>query len=67
MTSERLTTNSWLPSTVSRPQALAKYTGYNLGDVELWVSKSEAAEAVYVVAGEQVERWPRTTDEIFCA
>jgi hypothetical protein len=47
--------------------AKAKYTGYHFEDVELWISKSEAAEAVYVVLGEHVERWPRTTYVLACA
>lgn len=45
----------------------ARYTGYHRGEVKLWVSDSEAADAVYLVRGEQVERWPRTTQTIACA
>lgn len=45
----------------------ARYTGYHQGEVQLWVNDSEAAEAVYLVRGEHVERWPRTTDIIACA
>lgn len=51
----------------ARLAADAKYTGYHLGDVQLWVSKREARKAVYIVRGDRVERWPRTKEVIACA
>jgi hypothetical protein len=45
----------------------ARYSGYHRGEAKLWVSKSEADEAVYIVRADQVERWPRTTEDIACA
>lgn len=45
----------------------AKYTGYHLGDTELWISRATAAKAVYLVHGEAVERWPRHGDFGACA
>lgn len=47
--------------------ANARYTGYHRDDVELWLSESEADEAVYIVTDEDVERWPRTVGVIACA
>ncbi len=45
----------------------ATYSGYHQGESELWVSESDADEAVYVVRTNKVERWPRTTEVIACA
>jgi hypothetical protein len=45
----------------------ARYTGYHLDENQLWVTQHEADDAVYVVRGERVERWPRTTRIIACA
>jgi hypothetical protein len=45
----------------------ARYSGYQRGEAELWVSKSAADEAVYIVRADKVERWPRTTEVIACA
>jgi hypothetical protein len=46
----------------------AEYTGYHLGDVELWLSPADAASAAYLVDGDDVERWTRPRDEpIACA
>jgi hypothetical protein len=44
----------------------SRYTGYHLGDVALWVGR-DAAEAVYLVRGTDVERWPRAERPIACA
>ena len=45
-------------------------TGFHSGDAELWVSPADADGdtygAVYVV-DDDVERWPRTREEIACA
>jgi hypothetical protein len=46
----------------------AEYTGYHLGDVELWLSPTDAAKAVYLVDDGDVERWTRPRREsIACA
>ena len=45
----------------------ARYTGYHLDDAQLWVSAREAREAVYIVRGEKIERWPRSRSLIACA
>jgi hypothetical protein len=45
----------------------ASYTGYHRGEAQLWLSASEAKEAVFIVQGNNVERWPRTTETIACA
>jgi hypothetical protein len=45
----------------------ATYTGYHLDGVELWISEREAGDAVYLVDGKQVERWPRRKEFIACA
>ena len=43
-----------------------EYTGYHSGELQLWISASEATEAVYIVRPEHVERWPRSRRHIFC-
>ena len=45
----------------------AEDTGYDQGDIELWISKREAANAIYIVDGKRVERWPRTRRVVACA
>ena len=45
----------------------ARYTGYHLDDVELWISPSDSSKAVYLVYTDRVERWPRTKGLIACA
>jgi hypothetical protein len=44
----------------------ADYTGYSSGELHLWISPSDANEAVYVVRPGRVERWPRSRSHIFC-
>jgi hypothetical protein len=44
----------------------ARSTGYRRGDVELWLSPSEADRALFVVRAE-VERWPRARERFGCA
>ena len=44
----------------------AEYTGYHSGELQLWISASEATDAVYIVRPERVERWPRSQRHIFC-
>ena len=44
----------------------ADYTGYHSGEMQLWISRSDAAEAAYVVRPEHVERWPRARSHVFC-
>ena len=34
-------------------------TGFRAGDRQLWVSPAEGIEAVFVVTGKKVEKWPR--------
>ena len=54
---------------LTRPED-AVATGFRSGDAELWVSPADADGdtygAVYVV-DDDVERWPRTREEIACA
>lgn len=38
----------------------AEDTGLRDGDRALWTSSSEEGQAVYLVSGDGVERWPRT-------
>jgi hypothetical protein len=45
----------------------ARYTGYHLDDAQLWLSEREANEAIYIVRGETIERWPRSRSFIACA
>jgi len=44
----------------------ARYTGYHLDRVELWVSHADASQAAYIVHPDHVERWPRSPRHIFC-
>ena len=44
-----------------------RYTGYHLGDVELWISPKEEESAVYVVRRDRAERWPRLPEGFACA
>lgn len=44
----------------------ARYTGYHLDKIELWISRADANGAVYIVRPERVERWPRLARHIFC-
>jgi hypothetical protein len=43
----------------------AEYTGYHSGELQLWISPSDATEAVYLVLP-SVERWPRSRHHIGC-
>ena len=45
----------------------AMYSGYHQDGTQLWLSEREVEEAVYIVRGDKVERWPRTTEIIACA
>lgn len=45
-------------------------TGLRLESIELWAQPADDApgpDAVYVVEGDSIERWPRTRDEVACA
>lgn len=44
----------------------ATNTGYHLNDLELWRAQ-DAGEAVYLVRGGDIERWPRAKRPIACA
>jgi hypothetical protein len=44
----------------------ARYTGYHLDELELWLSPSEP-DGVYLRIGNDVERWPRADPVIACA
>ena len=44
----------------------ATNTGYHLNDLELWRAH-DAGEAVYLVRGGDIERWPRAKRPIACA
>lgn len=41
----------------------AAYTGWTNGNIELWISPSDLANAIYVRVGDAMERWPRAADE----
>jgi hypothetical protein len=45
----------------------AKATGYWYGPVQLFVSPSDADRAVYLVAGQSAERWPRSDPMTACS
>ncbi len=45
----------------------AKFSGYVRNGVELWVSQSQIDEAIYMVDGSRVERWPKAEPIILCA
>jgi hypothetical protein len=45
----------------------AHSTGYSRGDAQLWLDSSGADEYVFVVRGDEVERWPRAKQLIACA
>ena len=40
----------------------AEDTGWTNGNVDLWVSPSNLDRGIYLVRGDVVERWARTTD-----
>lgn len=44
----------------------AEYTGYHSGEIQRWISRSDATKAVYVARPERVERRPRARRHIFC-
>jgi hypothetical protein len=44
----------------------ARYTGYHLDKIELWISRADANEAVNIVRPERVERWPRLARPTYC-
>jgi hypothetical protein len=39
----------------------AKFTGYRDGQREMWVSVSDGGKYIYLVTGDDVERWPRVS------
>lgn len=41
----------------------AVYTGWTNGNIELWINDAELDEAIYVVRGDTVERWPRAAEQ----
>jgi hypothetical protein len=47
---------------VSRLPKDAAYTGWTNGNIKLWISPSELDQAIYVVRGYAVERWPRAAE-----
>jgi hypothetical protein len=56
-------------SSASLPDDAAD-TGLRLESMELWAKPTDdpsGPEAVYVVKGDSVERWPRTRQEVACA
>jgi hypothetical protein len=53
------------PSTVLPSDA--QFTGYRYGSDELWVSNGTVGEAIYLVRGGVVERWPRAAEILACA
>jgi hypothetical protein len=42
-------------------------TGYRYGSVALYLSRSDGGAAAYLVAGSDVERWPRSDPMTLCA
>jgi hypothetical protein len=40
----------------------AQFTGYRHVTDELWVSNGDVGDAVYLVRGGAVERWPRASE-----
>jgi len=52
------------PSTDLPPEA--HFTGLAYDDLELWAA-NDMDEAIYVVRGDTVERWPRAREFIACA
>jgi hypothetical protein len=42
-------------------------TGYRYGPVALYVGRRDADEAVYLVAGRDIERWPRSDPMTVCS
>jgi hypothetical protein len=45
----------------------AHFTGYSRNGAQLWLDSSGADEYVFVVRGDEVERWPRAKQLIACA
>lgn len=45
----------------------ARDTGYESSGRHLFISPSEGKKAVYLVEGDQVERWPKYLTQTFCA
>jgi hypothetical protein len=43
----------------------ARYTGYHIDDLQLWLSTAEP-DAAYLRVGENVERWPRAEPQVAC-
>ena len=50
----------------ARLPAGARDSGYRLEDYSLWVA-ADAGQAVYLIRGSDVERWPRAKTPIACA
>ena len=44
----------------------AKFSGYVRDGVELWVSQSQIDNAIYMIDGSRVERWPKAEPIILC-
>ena len=55
------------PATVSAMPSDARYTGLHRGPWQLWVSRSLLETAVFLKAGNTIQRWPFVTDAVFCA
>ena len=47
--------------------AEARFSGYRRDEAELWLDPSEIDNHVFIVRGDDVERWPRSTEFIACA
>ena len=45
----------------------AIYTGFQRGDVQLWLGPDRGEQFVYVTSDDHVERWPRSDSPIGCA
>jgi hypothetical protein len=56
---QRLVKDAQLPPT-------AKPTGYKLGSIEVYLSRTDQDEAVYLVAPSGTERWPRADPMFGC-
>lgn len=45
----------------------AEFSGYVKNSVELWISQTQLDEAIYMVDGSRIERWPKAEPIILCA
>jgi hypothetical protein len=57
--------NQWIREPYDGEASLppsAAYTGWTNGNTELWIDPAELDSAIYVVRGDDVERWPRAVE-----